>query len=525
MKALSFCFILFFLGSKGAYAQTGNIQWQRSLGGSGLDRGYKCIPTPDNGFFVVGVTESNDGDIINLIGSGDVWIVKLDSSGTIQWSKTIGGSQGEYANSFDVTIDGGFIIGGTTGSNDIDVSGNQGESDYWIVKLDSAGNIEWQKCYGGSDWEGLYDIQQTADSGYIVAGESSSADGDVVGQHSCHGCDPDFWILKLDPLGNIQWQRCLGGIFRESPTGLTQTSDGGYIIGGVAIINNGDVSGCHGHFDYWIVKLDSSGNLLWQRCIGGSSNDAANAVISTSDGGCLVFGEASSIDGDVSNNYGSWDAWLVKLDTLGNIEWDKNYGGSNSESGKALAQYNDSAIYLLSFSQSFDGDVSGNHGMGDFWLTKTDINGNLLWEKCYGGSNTDMPTSVYVINDYELIMTGYSKSSDGDLSFNHGGNCNGFVCDDLWVVKINDTPVSVQEISAEESIHIYPNPFQHSIHISSTAVLNGNIKIFNALGDIVSTLPVKENLSIDLNHLSEGIYFLEYRDEQRSMVRKITKVN
>jgi len=488
------------------------------LGGSHWDFAKKCIPTPDRGFIVVGITYSVDGDVLNNIGESDVWIIKLDSLGYILWSKTIGGTQFEGASSVDITFDGGYIIGGSTTSNDGDVSGNHGETDYWIVKLDSAGNIQWQKCYGGSDRDDIHDIQQTPDSGCIVVGETSSADGDVVGQHSCHGCDPDFWILKLDPLGSIQWQRCLGGIFTEFPSGgITQTTDGGYVAAGVAhSSNSGDVSGCHGLFDYWVVKLDSAGNLLWQRCLGGSDNDGAGDVMSTSDGGCLVFGEASSLDGNVSNNYGSWDGWLVKLDSLGNIVWDRNYGGSDNDSGRSLAQYNDSTIYLLSHSQSNDGDVSGNHGMGDFWLTKTDIQGNLLWQKCFGGSNIDVPTSIFVINDYEFIMTGYSKSSDGDLTFNHGGNCGGFICDDAWVVKINDTPVSVPEILDKRLLNIFPNPATDHITVHDLK-LNDEIKVFGIAGNLVMQITASHRQErISLNGITPGMYLIEVGGARRA---------
>ncbi len=515
--------IFSFYGNLRVHSQIGTIQWQRSLGGSDSDGGFKIKSGPDRSFFLVGSSKSNNADIPVNYGESDIVILKIDSLGAMNLINVIGGTSSDGAISFDFTDDGGFIIGGTTNSNDVFVTGNHGQSDYWIVKLDSARNIQWQKCYGGPDRESVSDIQQTTDSGFIVLGRTSSLGGNVWCNHGCNGCSVDFWTLKLDKYGNIQWQRCLGGIGEEFPGGLAQTSDGGYVFCGSASFDNGDVSGCHGYSDYWVVKLDSTGVMQWQRCLGGSSNDAANSIVSTTDGGCLVFGEASSNDGDVSANYGSWDAWLVKLDSFGNIEWDRNYGGSGSESGKALYVYNDTAIYLLSFSQSTDGDVSGNHGYGDFWIAKTDINGNLLWEKCFGGSNIDMPTSVYVINDFEFIMTGYSRSNDGDVSGNHGGNCNGFVCEDIWVVKINDTNVSVNEFSDNNFLKIYPNPFYQTIKISIENSFSTTIDIYNVLGQIKFSKEIIGTEELDLSFIPSGIYFLECRNGNKKSVHKIVK--
>jgi hypothetical protein len=505
--------------------QSGSIQWQRTFGGTKSDNSSKAMPTDDHGFLIVGVTNSSDGDVVFLNGDADIWILKLDSLGNIQWTKTIGGSEFDATLSFDFTIDGGFVIGGTTRSNDSDVSGHHGETDFWIVKLDNQANIQWQKCYGGSDFDDAFDIKQTPDSGFIVAGPSSSNDGDVIGQHSCHGCDPDFWILKLDQTGNLEWQRCLGSIFKETPASVAVTSDGGFVVAGYnSSSNSGDVSGCHGLFDYWVVKLDSTGTLLWQRCLGGTNNDAGKAVVCSNDGGVLVFGESNSNDGDVSGNHGSWDAWLVKLDSAGNISWQKSYGGSGSESGKALAQYNDSSIFLVSFAQSNDGDVSGNHGMGDFWVTKTDYQGNILWQNCYGGSDIDMPYSIFVLNEEEVILSGYSRSYDGDVGANHGGNCNGFVCEDMWVLKLFNPSVSITENSLVEDVKMFPNPFVDKLSLHSLSELNGYVTILNIIGEVVHQFHGTYTNSLDLSFLTEGVYFLEYSDRNTSFVKKIIKI-
>ncbi|HVX28799.1 MAG TPA: hypothetical protein VHB70_20795, partial [Parafilimonas sp.] len=202
----------------------------------------------------------------------------------LQWQKTYGGNQQEYANSIEQTKDGGYIIAGNTYSkNNGDVTNNHGNSDYWIVKTDAFGNIQWQKSYGGSLNDVANSIQQTTDGGYIVAGYAASNNGDVIGNHG----SADYWVLKLDASGNIQWQKSLGGSDFERANIIQQTVDGGYIVAGFSYSNNGDVTGNHGSADYWIVKLDSTGNIEWQKSLGGSAYEEPylHSIQQTTDGG------------------------------------------------------------------------------------------------------------------------------------------------------------------------------------------------------------------------------------------------
>ncbi len=249
--------------------------------------------------------------------------MKLDNSGNIVWNKLLGGNLTDLAYSIVQTTDGGYIVtGNSTSSANGDVTGtNHGSSDYWIVKLDNSGNIVWNKLLGGSDTDITYSIQQTTDGGYIVAGESfSSANGDVTGTN--HGVQ-DYWIVKLDGSGNIIWNKLLGGSGNDITKSIVQTTDGGYIVAGYsASPANGDVSGVnHGGYDYWIVKLDGSGNIVWNKLLGGSGNDIAYSVQQTADGGYIVAGTSySSSNGDVTpTNHGSGDFWIIKLDANGNI--------------------------------------------------------------------------------------------------------------------------------------------------------------------------------------------------------------
>ena len=234
-----------------SHAQAPAIEWQKCLGGTSEDIAYSIQQTSDGGFIVAGETLSNDGDVSGNHGGRDAWVVKLNSSGDIIWKKCLGGTDHDFAYSIQQTSDGGFIVAGLTGSNDGDVSGNHGGSDAWVVKLNSSGNILWQKCLGGTDGDYANSIQQTSDGGFIVAGETESNDGDVSGNHGGF----DSWVVKLNSSGNIEWQKCLGGTGWDWENSIQQTSDGGFIVAGYTNSNDGDVSGNHGSKDYWVVKL------------------------------------------------------------------------------------------------------------------------------------------------------------------------------------------------------------------------------------------------------------------------------
>ena len=309
---------------------------------------------------------------------------------TIQWQKCLGGTDDDRATAVQQTTDEGFIVAGHTMSSDGDVSVNYGNYDYWIVKLDTAGNITWQKSFGGTGNEEAQSIQQTSDQGFIIAGYSDSDNGDVTGNHGSN----DYWIVKLDGSGNLQWQKSLGGTGDDLAKYIRQTSDGGYIIAGNATSQDGDVTGNHGEDDVWIVKLDENGVIAWQQSYGGNDSDYANFIEVTSDGGFIVCGASSSINGDVTQNNGQLDYWILKLSSTGILEWQKSYGGSESEEAFAVQQTSDDGFIIGGRTYSNDIDVSVNHGNLDCWIVKIDQTGNLQWQKSFGGSGSDHVFSI-----------------------------------------------------------------------------------------------------------------------------------
>jgi hypothetical protein len=347
---------------------SGTIQWQKTLGGSAADNLLSIQSTTDGGYIASGLTYSNDGDVSGYHGGNeaDAWVVKLSSSGDIQWQKVLGGSTGcDFANVILPTPDGGYMIAGHTDSHDGDITSIAGERDVWIVKLNSSGAIQWQKTIGGDKSDYAYSFQSTSD-GYILAGYTYSNNGDVFGNHG----DADAWIVKIDNNGTIQWQKTLGGSNEEIARSIQPTPDGGYIVAGSAKSNNGDVSGNHGGSDAWIVKLSSSGTIQWQKSLGGSYEEIARSVQSTTDGGYIITGSAVSTNGDISNNHGGQDAWIVKLNSNGAIQWQRSIGGTNDEVANSVQTTVDGGYIIAGQALSNNGDVSGNHGAADAWIVK-----------------------------------------------------------------------------------------------------------------------------------------------------------
>ena len=237
--------------------------------------------------------------------------------------------------------------------------------------------IEWQKSFGGSSGEQAECIKQTSDGGYIVAGYTLSTNGDVIGSHGGF----DYWIIKLSSIGILEWKKTFGGTNSEYARSINQTSDGGYIVAGISNSNDGDVSGGHGDNDYWILKLSSIGDIEWQKTLGGLYNDVANIAIQTSDGGYLVGGFTGSIAQDVTDNHGGYDYWIVKLSELGTIQWQKTFGGTTHDHVLNMKQTTDGGYIIAGYTLSNNGDVTGNHGGYDIWIVKISNNGILEWQK------------------------------------------------------------------------------------------------------------------------------------------------
>ena len=421
------------------------IEWQNTIGGDGSDYLWDIDQTNDSGFILFGSTSSGiSGDKTEpLIGYYDYWLVKTDSTGNVLWDRSYGGTDAEDIFAGEQTADGGYILGGSSESNSsADKSEDRiGSNDYWVVKVDSTGDIEWENTIGGYDNDRLMDIHQTSDGGYIVGGWSDSNIGaDKTENTIGPGTESDFWIIKLDASGSIVWENTIGGNYIDQLESIIQTPDGGYIAAG----SSGSDAGFDksddliGGFDYWIVKLNEDGDVLWDRTIGGTGIDNAFEINITSDGGYIIGGGSySSISGDkTENTIGVADYWVLKLDSLGNIEWQNDLGGSMYENLTTVFENQDGNYIVCGFSSSDSGGDKTENNLGypysyDAWVIELDSIGNFLWENTIGGSFNDEIYAMQQTTDGGYIMALFS---DSEISADKTENSMGY--QDPWIVKL-----------------------------------------------------------------------------------------
>jgi len=314
--------IVLCLAAVPALAASPGIGWERSLGGTGEEYAKSLQPTNDGGYIAVGDTTSVNGDITVSYGMTDVWIAKLDASGEKDWVKTIGGSNDDHVTCIERLSDGTLLLSGYTWSHDGDFPDNDDGVAIWNMQVNEQGSILWKGCYPGRSGSFAMDGKETSDGGMIMIGQSYSIPGDPA----YHG-GYDVLVVKTDSHANITWERLLGGSGDDFGDNILALPGGGYLAVGYTNSNNGDVSGNHGFYDAWLFRLDASGNMLWQKCLGGSLHDEGREIFTTPEGNFAVMGYTNSNDGDVTGNHGSFDYWWALAGPSGNLLAQKCFGG------------------------------------------------------------------------------------------------------------------------------------------------------------------------------------------------------
>lgn len=408
------------------------VEWSRNYGGFLNDSANDVIQTNDGGFVAVGFSRSSNFDVSQNYGKSDYWVLKVDSIGDVEWEKNFGGSENDIASSVVQAPDGGYLVAGGSVSFDLEVIGNNGNEDVWVLKLTPDGVVEWTKTYGGSSNERAESIEMTTDGGYILAGYSDSQDGDVGSNHG----DFDYWLVKIDPDGNLLWENNFGGSFSDWGFDVKQTPDGGYLMAGSTFSDNGDVSSNNGFYDYWLVKTDANGNMEWEQNYGGTLEERAYSIVLTQNGEAIIAGTSNSGDWDLPGNNGSYDYWLIKIATNGDLIWSNNFGGSAEDRAFALAETSDGDYLVTGFSVSVNGDVGGNYGSKDAWLIKFDTDGKVIWENNFGGTKEDRLFAIIERNGQGFLGAGLSASDNNHLPANQGGQ-------DLWLVSLSPDSLSI----------------------------------------------------------------------------------
>lgn len=525
----------------GTIANAQDILWEKSYGGKHADYLFDVIPTPDYGFILAGSslskktgnkTEDNRGDL-------DYWVWKMDEKGELDWQKTIGGTDQDLLKAVVLTLDGGFLLAGTSHSDEGEdkKTKNNGGSDFWIVKLNAKGGEEWQKNIGGIGQDEITTVLKTKDGGFILGGSSDSyASGDKI-KNGYGGLD--YWVVKINSEGEVKWQNTFGGKYNDELRSITLSDDGGYLLGGSSNSpdNGTKLQNTLGQSDFWIIKIDKDGNEQWQKTIGGTGDDQLYVIQSTADGNYLIAGNSDSESGNdkrASNTSGT-DFWVLKLNPEAVILWQETYDIGKIDILTSLVQNEDKTILLGGYGRgetvntkplknlknkatnSPDNEQPKvKSGTDDYVAIKISETGEELWRKSLGSDGEDVLKKVIETRDGGYLMAGTSK---GKIS----GNKNSMIgSNDFWVVKLKDKQKPKEKKNPIEAI---PNPaIDYTNVIVGYDFTKGTATLVDLAGHVLQSFPITERtVPIDLQGLPEGMYIVNIKTEKQSDGVKIIK--
>lgn len=421
-------------------AQIFQVVWEKNYGGSLEDCCMHSTLSTDSCIYSVGYTTSNDGAFHGNHGNNDVCVVKLNLNGDTLWTKLLGGTLDDKGFCIESTEDNGCIIAAATYSTYGQISINYGEYDYWIVKLDANGNIQWEKTYGGSANDYAKSIKRTSDNGYIINGWTCSEDGFVHGIHSL--LTPDMWIIKININGDTLWTKCLGGTRDDNGYNIAELSDGNYIATGDTDSDDGDVIGNYasGYLNSWLVELDTIGNIIWSKCSGDSLDRVPYSLLATHNDcyRCFVLLENKCLP-DYSDALG-----ICKYNANGDTIWTKNikwnYMSSSYPQGNApfcLIQTLDTNLIFQKI-VSFYYDSTPNIYIEKFNLTT----GDSIWA-VYLGEPKCSPMSILEVSENTFIVSGSKLNNSNDFYF----------------LKFKVLPMGIEtEHLKKFDFTVYPNP-------------------------------------------------------------------
>lgn len=446
MKILTTSILLFFTTI--IFSQTEDIVWQISYGGLGNDSLHTIVACPDGGFIVSGTSASGitGNKTTELFGLSDYWVIKFNADAEVEWQKSYGGELNDFLYAICPAIDGGYIIGGASNSG---ISGNKTidtiqKSDYWILKVDDDGEIIWQAGYGGTDHDILKDIQPYGNDGYILGGLSRSDNSGVKSENSLGYSD--YWLVRIDLYGNLIWENTIGGNDEDDFTTLLITSDSTIVAGGYS---NSNISGDKDEYssydndDVWIIALDSLGETVWQNTIAGNKYEYLYDLYEMENGNIqLIAHSRSDSSGDktidaIDDNH---DYWIILIDSVGNVLEDTIYGGTYEDKIRAGLFIDENLFAYGGFSRSNAGYDKSHDSFGnyDYWIIGVDTFGNKVWDFTYGGDLDDYFMNMIVADDGGIIFGGYTKSG---ISGNKTVASNGL--NDYWIIKIDPCSDSV----------------------------------------------------------------------------------
>jgi hypothetical protein len=523
------------------FSNAQDILWEKSYGGKHAEYLFDAQPTPDYGFILAGSSisgktgnkeDQNKGDL-------DYWLWKMDEKGDLDWQKSFGGSGVDMLQSIRLTSDGGYILAGTSNSNKgLDKKEDtKGQDDFWIIKLDAKGNEIWQQTIGGSGQEKLQTICQTKDGGYVIGGTSASYKTrkddkgvlDAFGKSEDTRGNLDYWIVKLKKDGKIEWQKTLGGIYVDELKDLVVLPNGNILAGGYSNSpQSGDKTQDNfGLGDFWLVELSNQGQLVWQQTIGGEGDDNLFAIELTADGGFMVGGNSNSASSNMkskASKNGS-DFWILKFDTDKNMQWETTYDYGNKDVLTSIVENKDGSFLIGGYAQSEQTNETNakfkkadKEGINDYIALKIKANGEEVWTQTAGSKGEEVLKKLFETRDGGYLFAG---TSNGTASNDKNSTIGGA---DFWVVKLKDNTKPEYEKAPIEAI---PNPA-----VTFTNVIigfeyqYGTANLYDISGRLLQThkLDGSRMLPIEMTSYNSGIYIVEVvTDNEKNSVKIIKK--
>jgi len=463
------------------YAQAPDTLWTKTIGGVDWEWGRSVQQTINGGYIVTGCTYSFGN------GEGDIYLLYIDATGKMQWSKTFGGADNDEGYSVQQTSDGGFIIAGKT------YSYGAGSSDIILLKTDANGDSIWARTFGGTDMDEAYSVQQTMDGGYILTGITIS---DSTGLS-------DILLLKTNPNGDSLWAKTFGGNQLDIGESVQQTADSGYIIVGYTLSY-----GAGG--DVYIIKTDINGDTIWTKIYGDVFTNYGRSVQQTTDSGYIITGYTDPY-------WGTTYAFLIKTDVNGDTIWTKNYHNGMGI-GSFVQQTTDGGYIIAGYNWRY------GFNSYDVFLIKTNAIGDTIWTKTIGGAADDGSYSIQQTNDEGYIVTGWTKS--------YGAGKH-----DVYLIKLKPESNGIEEVTNNNFVLISnpePNPFFNRTTIRYTLQKQTDLKIdiYNLTGQKIKELfsgrqyPGSYQICWDGTgnrgeKLSSGIYFLVIKEFNSQTNRKL----
>lgn len=519
--------------------------WDKRYGGNDADVFSSVLETNHNGYLLIGSAYSGVGgdksepNWDSTLESPDIWLVKLDSNGQKQWDRRFGGTDIDAATCGLQTSDGGYLIGGKTGSlaNGDVTDPPRGNYDFWVLKLDSLGNKLWDKRYGGSQEDELVSMVSATNGDYILAGTSLSGQSGDKTQPS-RGAE-DYWLLRIDNSGNKIWDKRFGGSKVEFCSKVVRADATNFIVGGISLSKVDGDKTCPNPssnpsfgdvYNYWLVKFDSAGNKIWDKTLGSNGGVYLYGLENAGNNEFVLAGSsgAGPSDDKTDTSRGLLDFWIIKIDSVGNRIWDRTYGGGDDDEGRTICQTQDKGYLICgnTLSQAGGDKSENNLAPRQIWLVKTDSLGNKEWEKTIL-MNGNAVQGVAIQNSAgAYVVCNVNNAGIGGYKSENAWNGSG----DYWIMEFDVSTVDVREVNNELNIRVYPNPFNSYLTIDFPKLNSerANFFLYNVVGELVFSCSLSEiannrNYSVDLSHLPGAVYFAEVRTANKIFKTKVFK--